>query len=292
MVAGLAPLTRRRGGPRPGAGSAAAPFARAEPEPRLVTAVRYRLRPPPSARPTPTAALLREAERRGLPNELLAVAERRWPQPRLRIRARRAGQRGVVGCARWAWTHGHAARPSAWSSRSASRDRAGGAAPSAATTGPHHAKQQHSNDHDDQHPQPCRHGQPPWSVQEQVKLTLLPPTRANNSPRPGDLPGRDRRPRYAQARVKPLHPATCPSIWAGRAGAGPAADHAQAPVGRALRAAPSQPSPTASTSTTWEEDPAGGNRPDATQRARPARYGEAEKRLPCLGGGTIQAWLC
>jgi hypothetical protein len=38
-----------------------------------------------------TAALLREAERRGLfSNELLAVAEHHWPQPRLRIRARRA----------------------------------------------------------------------------------------------------------------------------------------------------------------------------------------------------------
>jgi len=33
--------------------------------------------------------------------------------------------------------------------------------------------------------------------------------------------------------------------------------------------------------------------PDATT-ARPTGegYGEAEKSLPCLGGGTIQAWLC
>jgi hypothetical protein len=62
-------------------------------------------------------------------------------------------------------------------------------------------------------------------------------------------------------------------------------------VGRALRATPSQPSPTVSTSTTEEEDPAGGNRPHATT-ARPTGegYGEAEKSLPCLGGGTIQAW--
>jgi len=52
---------------------------------------------------------------------------------------------------------GHASKPSARSSRSANRDRADGAAPSAATT-PHHAKHQHKHDHDDQHPQPCRHG--------------------------------------------------------------------------------------------------------------------------------------
>ena len=57
-----------------------------------------------------------------------------------------------------AWTHpGHAARPSAWPSRSAVRDRAGSAAASAAPS-PHHAKHQHQHDHDDQHPQPCRHG--------------------------------------------------------------------------------------------------------------------------------------
>jgi hypothetical protein len=52
---------------------------------------------------------------------------------------------------------GHAARPSAWSSSCVGRDRAAGAAPSAAPT-PHHAKHQHQHDHDDQHPQPCRHG--------------------------------------------------------------------------------------------------------------------------------------
>jgi hypothetical protein len=45
-------------------------------------------------------------QRRGLSsNELLAVAERGWPQPRLRTRARQAGKRWLVGCARWTWTH-------------------------------------------------------------------------------------------------------------------------------------------------------------------------------------------
>jgi hypothetical protein len=29
-----------------------------------------------------------------------------------------------------------------------------------------------------------------------------------------------------------------------------------------------------------------------TPAPRPAGDGEAAKRLPCLGGGTIQAWLC
>jgi len=83
----------------------------AEPEPRLVTAVRYRLRLAVSAAARQadteqTAALLREAERRGLSsNELFAVAERHWPQPRLRARARRAGQRWVAGGAGWAWIH-------------------------------------------------------------------------------------------------------------------------------------------------------------------------------------------
>ena len=47
---------------KPGAGSATAPFAPAEPEPRLVTAVRYRLRlAVAAAKSTPTAALLRES---------------------------------------------------------------------------------------------------------------------------------------------------------------------------------------------------------------------------------------
>jgi hypothetical protein len=45
-------------------------------------------------------------QRRGLSNnELLAVAARGWPQPRLRTRARQAGQRWLVGGAHWSWTH-------------------------------------------------------------------------------------------------------------------------------------------------------------------------------------------
>jgi hypothetical protein len=51
-----------------------------------------------------TVALLREGRRCGLAvTVLLAVAARHWPQPRLRTRARLAGQRWAVDCARWAW---------------------------------------------------------------------------------------------------------------------------------------------------------------------------------------------
>jgi hypothetical protein len=102
------------GGP-PSAGHAAHASDRpqetaAEPEPRLVTAVRYRLRlavaAARQANTQTTIAIIHEAERRGLSsNELLAVAEQGWPQPRLRIRARPGGQRWLVGCVRWVWTH-------------------------------------------------------------------------------------------------------------------------------------------------------------------------------------------
>jgi hypothetical protein len=72
--------------------------------------------------------------------------------------------------------------------------------------------------------------------------------------------------------------------WPDSAGVGPAADHASAPEARALRVTPSQPSPTVSTSTTRVEEQAGGNRPDATTASPTGGYGEAEQRLPCLGG--------
>ena len=99
-----------------------------------------------------TAALLGEAERRGLP----ATNCSRWPSttsPNPGWYPSPAGRATLAGRLRhWAWTTGHAARP--WTSRSASRDRAAGAAPSAAPS-PYHAKRQYQHDHDDQHPQPC-----------------------------------------------------------------------------------------------------------------------------------------
>jgi hypothetical protein len=117
----------------------------------------------------------------------------------------------------------------------------------------------------------------------QFKLTLLPPTRASNSVTARRPPrGPDRRQRYARARGDPGTPRPAADLgWP----VGPGG-------GEPFRATPSQPSPTGSTSTTRVEDPAGVNRPNATTATRPAGEGEAEQRLPCLGGGTIQAWLC
>ena len=136
--------------------------------------------------------------------------------------------------------------------------------------------------------------QPPWSAQEQVKLTLLPLTPGKQLPRVQATSRAGIDGRAARGLAGGPAPRDLPADlgWSGGCQPGPAADHAQAPVGRAFRATPSQPGPAVSTSTT-EEDPAGGNRPDATT-ARPTGegYGEAEKSLPCLGGGTIQAWLC
>jgi hypothetical protein len=53
----------------------------------------------------PCAQLGLLGQRRGLSsNQLLAVATRGWPHPGCAPRARRAGQRWLVGCARWTWT--------------------------------------------------------------------------------------------------------------------------------------------------------------------------------------------
>jgi hypothetical protein len=77
--------------------------------PLLVVGYRLRLAVAAAARDgdrDATVALLREGRRCGLDaTVLLAVAARHWPPPRLRTRARQAGQRWVVGCARWAWSH-------------------------------------------------------------------------------------------------------------------------------------------------------------------------------------------
>jgi hypothetical protein len=99
------------GGPLPAGHAARAGDGTAEREPRPVPAARYRLRLAVAAAARQadtetTIALVREAERRGLPSaELVAVAEQHWPRPPLRTRARRAGQRWATGGARWAWTH-------------------------------------------------------------------------------------------------------------------------------------------------------------------------------------------
>jgi hypothetical protein len=50
--------------------------------------------------------------------------------------------------------------------------------------------------------------------------------------------------------------------------------------------------PTVSTSTTRAEDPGRRHPPQRDHSDPTGGDGGAEKRLPCLGGGTIQAWLC
>jgi hypothetical protein len=98
---------------QPDGGPPAGQTARAgEPaEPPRVAAVRSRLRLAVAAAARDgdteaTAALVREGARHGVDGgELLAVAERHWPRPRLRTRARHAAGRWATGGARWAWAH-------------------------------------------------------------------------------------------------------------------------------------------------------------------------------------------
>jgi hypothetical protein len=150
--------------------------------------------------------------------------------------------------------------------------------------------------------------QPPWSAQGQFAVTLLPPTRASNSVTARRPPGPGSTPALRAGSRGPLHPATCPPIWAGSAGASPtrpcqarrrrrqralmsaqrwldsagvgaAADYAAAPEARALRATPSPPSPTTAPSTTRAEDPAGGNRPDVTTASPTGGVGRGRERV-------------
>jgi hypothetical protein len=98
--------------------------------------------------------------------------------------------------------------------------------------------------------------------------------------------------RAARRLAETLHPRPAPPIWAGPGGgARPAADHASAPVGLSPsgHAQPVQLQPYRS-APQEEEDPVGVNRPNRTTASPTVGYGEAERSLPCLGGGTIQAW--
>jgi hypothetical protein len=216
-------------------------------------------------------------------NELLAVADRHWPQPQLRTRGRRAGQGWVVGCARWPGP-GYAARRSAWSSRSAGRDRAAGAAPSAAAT-PHHAKHQHKHDHDDQHPQPCRHG----GLLGRRRAVRGDATVAHPSKQLGHGQATSRARidgRAAGGLAGTLHPATYPPIWTGRVWPSPA----RPPTTRQPRRPepfgprPASRAPTESTSTTREEDPAGVTRPDATTATPTGGVWRGPGEFACLVG--------
>jgi hypothetical protein len=156
--------------PPPGRGDGAQP----EPEAALLLAAGYRLRLAVAAAArdsdqTATIALIREGARDGLDatvldaTVLLAVAARHWPKPRLRTRARQAGQRWAVGCARWAWVRRPTAgRRSSWPSGTAGRERPGGLG-SAAPQDPQHQHQrdhQHGDHHHDPDPLRPHHATP------------------------------------------------------------------------------------------------------------------------------------
>jgi hypothetical protein len=145
-------------------------------------------------------------------------------------------------------------RPSAWSTMSAGRDRAADDASSAAT--PDHAKHQHHHDHDDQHPQPCRHG------------GLLGRRRAVQTDATAGHPSKQLGHRRATTRAR----------IDGRTGS------------RGPRSGLSGFKPRPASQAPDEEDPAGVNRPKATTASPTGGSGKAEKRLPCLGGGTMGAW--
>jgi hypothetical protein len=187
-AAALTPLTRRGMGVVRGlaAGSATAPFARAEPEPRLVTAVRYRLRLAVAAaarqagqrwgrlRPlgldAPATPLGRRPGREGAPAVIGLVAARRQRRRRARIPPN-SNTRTTTMIS----THNHVDMAASL---------VGAGAGQADTTAAHSGKQ-------------------------------LPRVQAMSR---AGIDGRATR-----ELAGPLHPATCPPIWAGRAGARPTA---------------------------------------------------------------------
>jgi hypothetical protein len=136
---------------------------------------------------------------------------------------------------------------------------------------------------------------PPLGGAGQFAVTLLPPTRASNSITARRPPGLGSTAALRPGPPGPLHPATCPPIWTGRARASPAADHAHA-WGRALGPCPAaQPY-----HRTWhprQEDPGRLHRPDATTpnptgrgRTRPRRVCPAWVREPCEHGCAETQW--
>jgi hypothetical protein len=128
--------------------------------------------------------------------------------------------------------------------------------------------------------------QPPWSAQEQVKLTLLPPTQANNSPASRRPPGPG-----STAALRGLAWAPAPRDLPADLGWSGGASPARPPTTRRPGGAepfvprPASPAPTVSTSTTEEEDPAGGNRPDATTASPTGGLWRGREEFALLGWG-------
>jgi hypothetical protein len=120
---------------------------------------------------------------------------------------------------------------------------------------------------------------PPWSAQgSSSRRYCRPPEQATRS-WPGDLPVPDRRPRYAPARGDPCTPR--PARRSGWPGSRPRVGPGEAePFGPR----PASPAPTTAPSTTRERT-RGRRQPTRCDHSEPTGgYGEAEKRLPCLGG--------
>jgi hypothetical protein len=152
---------------------------------------------------------------------------------------------------------------------------------------------------------------PPWSAPGQFKLTLLPPTRASNSSRPGDLPARidgraarglagttapaiSRRSGLAglvPARRRPVkpplraHSARC-TFGAWPDSAGPARQPTTRQPRRPEPFGPPQPAQPQPYRPAPQEERTRQASPDPTrpQRPRPAEYGEARESLPAWVG--------
>ena len=127
------------------------------------------------------------------------------------------------------------------------------AQPPSAAPSPHHAKHQHNNDHDDQHPQPCLHG----GLLGRRRAVRGDATAAHPSKQlgHGQTTSQARIDGRATRRLAgPLHPATCPPIWAGRAGCQTGRRPRVSPGGpEPFGPRPASPAPTVSTSTREED---------------------------------------
>jgi hypothetical protein len=223
-------------------------------------------------------------------NELLAVADRHWPQPQLRTRGRRAGQRWVVGCARWPGP-GHAAR------------RSPSPAGAPAVTGPLAQRRQRPrrritpNTNTSTTTMISTHNHVDTAASlvgaGQFAVTLLSPTRASNSvtarrpPGPGST---------AVLRAGSRGPCTPrPTRRSGLAGCGPARPGRRprvSPGGPSPSATPSQPSPNRIDQHHKRGGP-GRRHPTRRDHSDPDRRSMARPGRVCLlGWGTIRAWLC
>jgi hypothetical protein len=154
------------------------------------------------------------------------------------------------------------AKPSSWSCRNAGRERAGGDAPSAATS-PHHAKHQHQHDHDDQHPQPCRHG----SLLGRRRAAQADATAGHQSKQLGHRQATFRAGSTAALRAGSRGPLR----WAEPFGPRPA-----------------QPSPTRRTRQA-STDP---TQPQRDHSEPDRRIWQGREEVALLGWGTMRAWPC